>query len=165
MTSKSKKAASGIIEMVIMIGLVIAITAIVWGVVNGIIGTQVKSTESCFGNFGKVSFNKQYTCANSAAGEVQFSLALGDLKIDGILVSLSGVSASKSFKIDNSTTFSYIKMYGGSYGGALSLPEKNSGLTYVVDLSGLGVSDATSIKVSPIISGNQCEVSDSINEL
>lgn len=159
----NKKAVSTVIATVIMIALVIAITAVVWGVINNIIGDQIESSESCFGNFGKVKLNKQYTCKSST--EAQVSILIGDLKIDGILVALAGNSASKSFELKNGSTSAAIKMYNGTYGQSLSLPSENAGLTYVIDLSGFGVSDASSVKISPIMNGNQCEVSDSVDEL
>lgn len=162
---KNKKAVSGVIETVIMIALVIAITAIVWGVINNLVGSQIKSSESCFGNFGKVKFDKQYTCVDTSGGEAQISLSIGDIEIDSLLIALSGNSASKSFELKNASTFAYVKMYNGTYSESLTLPGKNSGLTYVVDLSNLGVADASSIKISPIIKGNQCDISDSIDEL
>mgnify|MGYP001570209919 CR=1 FL=1 len=165
MAIKNKKGVSTIIATVIMIALVISITAIVWGVINNLIGTQIASSESCFGNFGKVKLSKQYTCINSTPGEVRFALSIGDISVDSILVALAGNSGSKSFEVKNAAAFPYVKMYNGAYGGSLSLPGKNSGLTYVIDISALGVSDANSIKISPIIKGNQCEVSDSVDEI
>tara|TARA_Y100000034_G_scaffold130823_1_gene190254 strand:- start:2302 stop:2835 length:534 start_codon:yes stop_codon:yes gene_type:complete len=162
---KNKKGVSGIIATVIMIGLVIAIAAILWSVVNNLIGEQVSSSESCFGNFGKVTLNKQYVCKDSIANEIQFAINIGDIDVDSALVSVSGQSGTKSFEIKNSTTYSYVKMFGGSYGGALQLPGENAGLTYVVGLTTLGITDATSIKIAPVLNGNQCEVSDSITSI
>ena len=162
---KNRKGVSTVIATVIMIALVIAVTAIVCGVINNLIGTQIESSESCFGNFGKVKLNKQYTCLNSSSDEAQFSLSIGDISVDSVLVALAGNSGSKSFELKNASSFAYARMYSGSYGGSLTMPGKNSGLTYVVDLSSLGVSDANSIRISPIIKGNQCEVSDSIEEI
>ncbi|PIO08615.1 hypothetical protein COU59_00910 [Candidatus Pacearchaeota archaeon CG10_big_fil_rev_8_21_14_0_10_34_12] len=164
-TKKNKKAVSGIIATVIMIGLVIGVTAIVWAVINNLIGKEISSSQSCFGNFGKVTLNKKYTCIDTALGEAHVSLSVGDVRIDSVLMAFSGASASKSFELKDGSNFSYVKSYSGSYSGTLSLPEKNSGITYIVDLSGLGVSDASSLKISPIIEGTQCEVSDSISEL
>ncbi len=161
----SKKGVSGILATVIMIALVIGLVAVVWASINSLVNKEIASTESCFGNFGKVSLNKQYTCKNSANGEMQISLEVKDITITGILVSISGQSGSKSMEIKNSSSYAYAKMFGGTYGQVLGLPEKNSGLTYVISLSSLGISDGDSIKIAPIINDNQCEVSDSLSEI
>ncbi len=162
-----KKGISGIVATVIMIALVVGVTAIVWVVINNLITDQIGSTESCFGSFGEVTLNKQYTChdLNPLINEIKFSINIDDLNVDSVLVSISGESGAKSFEIKNSSTYSYVKMFSGSYGGALQLPEKNAALTYIVNLTGSGVSDAKSIKIAPIINDNQCEVSDSIIEV
>tara|TARA_Y100000031_G_scaffold109380_1_gene120372 strand:- start:433 stop:1011 length:579 start_codon:yes stop_codon:yes gene_type:complete len=162
---KNRKGISGIVATVIMIALVVGITAIVWVVINNLVKEQIGSSESCFGNFGEVSLNKQYTCYNSGSSEIQFAMNIGDISIDSVIVSVSGQSGAKSFEVKNNLTYSYVKMYSGSYEGTLQLPDKNSGLTYVINLSGIGITDATSIKIAPIINANQCEVSDSILEI
>ena len=68
-----KKGLSGIVATVIMIALVVGITAMVWVVVKNLIQGQISSTESCFGNFGKVNLNKEYTCYDSTLSEIQFA--------------------------------------------------------------------------------------------
>ncbi len=165
MIFKNRRGISGIVAMVIMIALVIGITATVWVVVSNLVKGQIGSSESCFGNYGEVSLDKAYTCYDSSLNETQFEITLGDISIDSVLVSVSGKSGSKSFKIKNNVTYSYVKMYGGSYGGVLQLPAKNAGLTYVVNLAGIGIIDSKSIKIAPIINSNQCEVSDTVTEL
>ncbi|HED05111.1 MAG TPA: hypothetical protein ENI61_00320 [Ignavibacteria bacterium] len=165
MIFKNRRGISGIVAMVIMIALVIGITATVWVVVSNLVKGQIGSSESCFGNYGEVSLDKAYTCYDSSLNETQFEITLGDISIDSVLVSVSGKSGSKSFKIKNNITYSYVKMYGGSYGGVLQLPAKNAGLTYVVNLAGIGIIDSKSIKIAPIINSNQCEVSDTVTEL
>lgn len=162
---KNHRGISGIVAMVIMIALVVGITATVWVVVNNLVKGQIGSSESCFGNFGEVGLNKQYTCYDSSLSEIQFAIKIGDISIDSALVSVSGKSGSKSFEIKNNSTYSYVKMYGGSYGGTLQLPAKNAGLTYIINLTGIGITDAKSIKIAPIINSNQCEVSDSVLEI
>jgi flagellin-like protein len=164
-SKKEKKAVSGVITTVIMIALVIAIVGILWAVVNNLIGGQIDSSESCFGNFGEVTFNKQFTCKDSTLNETQFALNIGDVTAGGVLVSLIGESGTKSFELKEGSTFAYVKALDGAYNGALTLPGKNEGSTYVVALNTLGVSDATSIKIAPVIDNNQCEVSDTIAAL
>lgn len=158
----NRRGVSGIVATVIMIALVIAIATILWVVINNLLKEQISSSESCFGNFGEVSLNKQYTCHDSGSNEIQFAINIGNIDIGSVLVSVLGESGTKSFEVKNNATYSYVKMYNGNYGESLQLPEENSGLTYVINLVGIGIEDATSIKIAPIINGNQCEVSDSI---
>ena len=160
-----KKGVSTIIATVIMIALVIIIISVLWVVVNNLIGEQIASSESCFGNFGKINFNKQYTCYNSSLNEIQFAINIEDIDVEGVLVSVSGQSGTKSFEVKDGLTYSYVKMFGGIYNESLNLPGKNAGLTYVIDLDVIGIANATSTKIAPIIRGTQCEVSDSITSL
>lgn len=160
-----KKGISGIVATVIMIALVVGITSILWVVINNLVKEQIGSSESCFGNFGEVTLSKQYTCHDSSSNEIQFAMNIGDISIDSVLVSVSGKSGAKSFEVKNNLTYSYVKMYNGNYGGILQLPEKNAGLTYIINLAGIGITDAKTIKIAPIINTNQCEVSDSIIEI
>lgn len=160
-----KRGISTIIATVIMIALVIILISTLWVVINNLIGEQIASSESCFGNFGKINFNKQYTCYDSSLNEIQFAINIEDIDVESVLVSVSGQSGTKSFEVKNGSIYSYVKMFGGIYGGALQLPEKNAGLTYVIDLGIIGIPNAASIKIAPVISGTQCEVSDSITSI
>ena len=159
---KNKKGLSQIIATMIMIVLVVVITAVVFNVVNNLINEQIESSESCFGNFGKITINKQYTCYDLNSNELQFSISIGDVDIDGFLASVSGRSGSKSFEIKDES-INFVKMYNGLYGETIKPPGKNSGLTYVINLSEINIEDLNSITIAPIIDGNQCEVSDSLS--
>ena len=160
----NKKGISTVIATVIMITLVLVIIGVIWVSINTLISKEIKTTESCFGNFGKVTLDKRYTCLNSSSNELQFSINIGDITVDRVLVSISSLSGSKSLEISN-TTMNNVKMYNGVYGGLVEVPEKNAGLTYVVDISGLGISTPDSISIAPIISEIQCGVSDSLFEI
>lgn len=161
----NKKGVSPIIATMVIIIMVMVIAGIAYSFVSGLIQGQIEGSESCFGNFQEVSINKGFTCEDTTNGEVQFFISLGDLEVSGILVSLEGVSGGKSFKISNGASFQYLKNYGGVYGEIINVPGKNSGTTYVVDLTSLGISGLKSIKIAPEIGGNQCEVSDSISAI
>lgn len=162
---KNKKGMSEIITSMIMIGLVLVVIAIVWVVINNLIQDKVTSTQSCFGDFGAVTLNKQYTCLDSINKELQFSVSIGDADVSGVLISVSGPSATKSFTIEDGANYSYLKKYGGTYGGSLSTPGENSGVTYVADLTVMDVTDADTIRIAPIMDGEQCDVSDTILDL
>ena len=93
---------------------------------------------------------------------MQFSLNLGGTNVDGVLVSISSSSQSKTFTITTKPqTITNLANYDGT--SQISLPGLNSGLTYVYTWSGSDIPN--SIQVAPIVTGQQCSVSDSIQQL
>lgn len=165
MKYKSKKGLSLVISTLLIILLVLLATAIVWRVVTKMINSQIDESEACFGIFDKVKLNLEYTCYNSTSKELQFSIDLGDVEVDSVLVSVFTKEKSKSFEITTEETqIENLKNYDGS--NNIKLPEKNAGLTYFYDLSGAGFSEwPKNIEIAPIVNKNQCEVSDSLNEI
>ncbi|MDD5012557.1 MAG: hypothetical protein PHQ66_02860 [Candidatus Nanoarchaeia archaeon] len=158
----NKRGISTIVITVILISLSMAAVVIVWASVNAVIKNQIGSSESCFGNYDKVQINKQYTCYNSSSDEIRFSLMVGDIEIDKIVVSVSSESAVKSYEITNTPeNISTLTMYP-SGDSNIVLPEKNSGLTYRA--TGFD-SEADLIKIAPVIGGNQCEVADTLSQI
>lgn len=158
----NKKGLSMVISAMIMIVLVIAAVGIIWTIVKNLIEGKIEETESCFGIFDKVSINNRYTCYESSSDEVQFSINIGDIDVDKILVLISGIQDSKSIEIYNGVIYSDVKNYGSEYNTSLNLPGKNGGLTYVVkDFS----DNPNSIEISPVINKNVCGISDSLFEI
>jgi len=155
----SKKGISGVITVVLMIALVMAAAAIVWGIVNSTLKDQVEGAKSCFGNFNKVTINPIYTCYDSTSDTVQFSLSIGDIDVDEVLVGISFAGASGSYTLTN-TDQQGIGLTLYPSGGEVKLPGKNAGLTYVA--SGY-TSKPDLIQIIPVIAGQQCEVSDTIS--
>jgi len=138
-----KKGVSGVVTALILIALVLVATTIVWGVINKIVKKELATAESCFGIFDKVSVNNDYTCHNSSSQELRFGISMGDINVDELLVSISGVEQSRSFKLSNeASTESYIRAYTG---GDIVLPSKNAGLTYIVDLTLIRLNESGSI--------------------
>jgi len=162
---KNKRGVSAVVGVVILVLIVLALIAIVWTVVNTLVRDKMDQSESCFGSFGEVTINNAYTCYSNLSGEeLQFSISIGDLNVDEVLVSVSEVGLTKNLKIPG--TYNYVKPYKGSYGMEVKLPEINGGLTYILDLDGAGFSGKPdSIKLSPTINDNQCGVSDSSNSI
>jgi flagellin-like protein len=159
MKNFNRKGVSEIIATVIIIALVLLITGIVWTAVNGLIQSRIGNAEACFGNFNKITLDKQFTCYDSNLKETRFMIVVGDVNVDEVLVSVSSNSSSQSFKLSNTEqTISGLTYLNGT--AAVRLPEKNGGTTFVYTFDG-----ARTIKIAPIISGNQCEVSDSIPAL
>lgn len=162
-----KKAISGIITAVVMIALVMAVSSIVWVVVNNLVKDKLDEAGSCFNIFDKVTINSRYTCYDTEGGktELRFPINIADIELTGILVSISNSEGnSKSFKLSKDTTISetYLKLYGGNLGEPIPFPEKNSGTTFVVDTVVAGISSPSSIQIAPIVNERQCEVSDSL---
>lgn len=159
---KNKKAVSGVITVLILIALSLAVISIVWAVISNLVKKQIESTESCFGVFEKVTINGMYTCHDSSLNNFQFSINIGDIDVDEVLVSVSKEGTTESYKINN--TLSIIPDLGPypSGAGSVKLPEKNAGLTYIAG----GFSEKPNlIQIAPVINEKQCGVSDSLYEI
>ena len=83
---KNKRGISGVVTVVIMIALVMVATSIVWAVISKLMTSQIETTQSCFGNFGKVSINSRYTCYDDTQKKFRFSVNVGDVDLDGVVV-------------------------------------------------------------------------------
>ena len=163
----NKRGVSGVIVTIILVAIVMIAAVIVWGVINNLIKGQAGEIESCFGNFGKISINNQYTCYNTTDNLFQFSLKIEDVDVEKVIVSISGGGTIKSFEITNTEqTISNLANYGSSGFGTdlIKLPGKNSGLTYLSN-DAMFATKPDSIQISPVINGKQCEVSDSLSDI
>ncbi len=159
-----KRALSTVVITVILIALSMAAIVLVWGFVNNLIKKQIGSSESCFGNYDKIQINKQYTCYEDLGESyaIRFSLIIGDVDVDKVIVSISSESAVKSYAITGEeSTITGLENYPSGTTD-IKLPGKNSGLTYRA--TGFD-STADLIQIAPVIGENQCEVSDSLSEI
>ncbi|MFH1365232.1 MAG: hypothetical protein ABIH28_01460 [archaeon] len=159
-----KKAMSEVVTAVIMVVLVMSLIAIVWGVISNMVNKELKTTQSCFGNFDRVTINEAYTCYNSSSGEFYFSLNVGDIEIDKILISISSLGSSNSITLNSTSqtlTNPSVTNYPSKTTG-VQAPNKNSGRTYII--SGY-TTIPDSIRVSPIIGGEDCQESDSLTNI
>ena len=144
-----KHALSAIVITVILIALSMAAIIVVWVFVNNMIKKQISSSESCFGNFDKVKLNQQYTCYDSVNSILRFSLNIGNIEVDKVIVSVSSASAVKSYEITSTNqTFDDLVMYSRTNPTQVSLPGENSGLTY----NATGFSSSIDlVQISPVI--------------
>ena len=154
-----------IVITVILIALSMAAIILVWAFINNMIKKQIKSSESCFGNYDKVQLNEQYTCYEKLIGsnyDLRFSLSVGDIEVDKVIVSVSSASAVKSYELTNTEqTILGLSMYP-SDSVQIKLPGKNAGLTY----KATGFTEKIdSIQIAPVIGKTQCDVSDSFLEI
>jgi len=160
-----KKGLSTVIITLLLILLSLVTIGIVWVFVSNMVNNQIESSQSCFGNFEKVQINEMYTCyerIDSTHYNLRFSLSLGKVSADSVIVSVSSSSAVKSYEIKNSPQIiSNLTMYPSGEIDII-LPGENEGLTY--NATGFS-SIIDSIEISPIIDGSSCGVSDSISEV
>ncbi len=158
----NKRGLSNVVATVIMIAIVIAATVLVWVVINNTVNKEVEGTTSCFGIFDKVSLEPEYTCYDSSGKYLLFGIGIGDLEVDGIIVSVSSVGGSTSLTIDkkSSSDNSNLKFYNGTLNEWA--PGINTGFTY--NLTGIN-SLPDSIRIAPIIGGKQCAETDEITEI
>jgi len=163
---KNNKGLSEIVSVVLILVLVMVMVGIVWGVVNSLVEDELSQTGSCFEIFGKVTLNDGYTCYNSSSKELMFSISVGDLSPDEVLVGVTSAGTSSTFKLNKmGTPVANVVTYP-SRSINVSLPGKNAGLTYLFNMSKAGMSvPAESIRIAPIVGENQCEVSDAIEEV
>lgn len=162
---KNRNGLSTIITTLIIIVLSIVAVGLVWVSVNGMVKKQISSSESCFGNYNKVTLNSQYTCYERISPtnyNLRFSLSVGDINVDKIIVSVSSASSVSSYVITNiSRNISGLSMYPSGSSNII-VPGMNSGLTYKATGFTSGIDG---IQIAPVIGGNQCDVSDSITQV
>jgi flagellin-like protein len=164
MQNKKKRGLSDVVATVILIALVIVATGVVWAAIDNMIRNRTERAQACFdvGFSQKTGINEDYTCYNSTNQQVQFSLSVWDIQIDGMLVSITSAGSSKSYTITNTPQtipglFSYPDM-----GNSVQLPGKNSGSTYIA--TGFPTT-IDSIQIAPIVGDKQCDVSDQIKQI
>ena len=158
----NKHGLSEVVTTVIIVAITVAIGGVVWAVVSNLVGEQLDEGEACFGVFDQVKLNNDYTCYNPTSDRMQFSLIVGDIEIDGILVSVTYSGNSKSVTLTNqSQTLADVTNYPGGNDG-VKIPNKNSGSTYFFE----GVTEwPTSISIIPIIKTEQCGSTDTLHEI
>ncbi len=162
---RNKKGVAPIIATVILIALVMVVVASVWVLVNNLVKDKLEESGACFGIFEKVNLNSRYTCDNSDSNEFWFSIDIGDVDVDNVLVGISAGGTSVTFRINETgSEIDNLVMYSGS--SNIVLPSKNAGLTYILDLTGTDFSeDVNSINIAPMIEGTQCSISDSMYDI
>lgn len=161
----SKKAISETITTLTFIGLAIVAIGIVWVVVNNLLQENISQTSSCFNILDKVKFEDDYTCFKSSSNELEFYLTIGNIDVDNVLISITGEEGAKSLTLEKSQSYSFLKYLNGEYKEEVSLPSKQSGKTYVINLNEFEIGNPLGIKVAPVVNGKQCEVSDNVLDL
>jgi len=163
----NKKGISTIVGSVILIAIVFAVGAIVWGVINNTVNDSLKGTTSCNNIMGKIELNPSYICFDATGKRLVFSINIKDIEVNGMLISLSKSGATKSIEFIDGvgpTNSEDITLYPS--GGATELPGENEGLTYVYNTTGTSFETGVDlIEIAPKIDGNQCSTIDSISNI
>ncbi len=159
-----KRGLSAVVSTLILVALAIATIAIVWFVVNNIVRENTDQSASCFEALGKVKINDEYTCYNRNDNTLQISIDVEDADIEEIRISFSDIQSTKTIDVLSSPQLiDGVEMYGGEQ--SVKIPDKNSGLTYSINLTKFGVNGVDSAKVAPSVNGKSCEVSDELNRI
>jgi flagellin-like protein len=158
------KGVSPIIGTVLIVGITVVIAAFIWVVVNNLVISKTKSS-SCFDAFDKVKINEGFSCYNVSSKEALVFIEVKDISLDALLVSIVSEGKSSTFKILNETSQINGVLSYPERNTQISLPKKNSGKTYIVNLTYFGLNNTDIISVAPIINGNQCEISDSLEDV
>jgi hypothetical protein len=162
----AKRGLSTIVITLIIILVSIVAIGIVWAFVNNMIKSQIHSSESCYGNYDKIKINRMYTCFERISAtnyNLRFSLSMGDVSVDKVIVSVSSAGNVNSYEITNTPkNIINLVMYSGTNPSNVILPAKNAGLTY--NATGFSAK-IDSIEISPYIQGTLCGVSDSVSEI
>jgi flagellin-like protein len=159
---KNKKGISNIIATLLLIVLTVVLVVIVWTVINSLVNQKITQSSACFGNFNTINLNGQYTCFNSTTNNLQFSLNIGDIAVDGVLVTISSSSQSKSITLKSTPQqIPNLVYYNGT--SLVALPGENSAMTYYYNWSGSDTPN--SVQIAPIIKGQQCATSDTLTTI
>ena len=160
---KNKKGLSAVITTLIMIALVIVLITIVWIAVDRMTKGAIEGSESCFDIAGKANINNMYTCWDGT--DLNFSIKLGDINPDAVIVSISTVGSSKSYIINGTSVYTgEVKNYDDPnyVGRTLDALTANSGQTYVTTFFD---SKPDSIELFLVFGDKQCSVSDALYEI
>jgi len=149
----NKKAMSAIVAVMILILIVLAGTAIIWKVLNKTVDEGLEEAKSCYDLMGKVTVNSKYTCYNSIEKEMDVSVEVGDVDIDGLFIVIAFETSAVSFELTNEEApIENLRNYDGTY--QVKVPGKNAGSTYIASNI---VEMPFSIEIAPKINDNLCE--------
>jgi FlaG/FlaF family flagellin (archaellin) len=162
MMRKNKKGISGVIATILLIAISMAAVIIVWNVINNLLSEKLEETESCFNIFGKVSLNSRYTCYDTTSKSLRFSLNIGDIDVEKVIVSVSSAGDTTGYELTSTGGSPGLTKYGSA--GDVKLPAKNGGSTYVTAQDSFAASP-DSIQLTPVIQGKQCDTSDTLSEI
>ncbi|MBU2616694.1 MAG: hypothetical protein KKB79_01795, partial [Nanoarchaeota archaeon] len=144
------------------VAMTIVAVSIVWSVTQNLVDDQTSGAKACFDILGKVSFNDQNTCYTGLETEVQtlqFSIDIGDVYVDAVVIGISEATKNTNLELNLTTSqIDYLTMYDESTD--ISLPGRNSGSTYIFDMEGAEFTFVPELRITPKINGTFCDTSD-----
>ncbi len=162
---KNKKAVSAVITTVIMVALSIALIAIMWVFIQGLIEDRIGESEACLGILDKVKFNGKYTCYDSNKGELKFLVSTQDIEVDKLIIGIEGPKMEKRIELSDSKNYTYVGNSSQVYETDISAPKENSAKNYYVNLTDLDMEKPDRLVVIPVVEGYNCPESNSLNDI
>lgn len=168
-----KKGISGVVETILLILIVVIAIGILVAFLIPFVRKNLDEAGSCIDTINQIKLNPAYTCYYSSGGNTGMlvNIEVEKLKIDEIVILLSGGGESKNIKIKNGTLGSNdLNMYRDTPPwDDLVVPRENEGKTYWIPFSFTGqpnfkyyMSKVEQVKIAPIIKGKQCDIVDDI---
>jgi len=163
-----KKGLSPIVSVVLIIGLVIASVTIVFNVVKNMSEEKLNEAQSCFEIRDTFEINGDYTCYNKSGPEdsfnsnVRVSISRNVASLDYLLVAISSVNDSKTFKLyDVNMEIEGISNYpDGSL--EINLPGNESGKTYIINWD---IAKPEKIQIAPSVNEKMCGTLDEMPQV
>lgn len=191
---KNKKGISTIIASILMIVLVLIATGVLYGIVSNLINKDMNRVEKCsLSIVDQVTINQAYTCHNPNWKRIQFdnhnalpnnqsmiSIKVKDVTIDKLLITLTYGLESETFELVDGMVIPNLTNLGATAPNELiSLPKKGEVKTYRIFAKTIKIPEGStflekintdntvpdSISIIPVIRGEQCGVSDQLNEV
>ena len=156
-----KKALSAIISTLILIIMVLVATTTVWIFVKKNVNGNLEQAKTCYDILGKIKLNSEYTCYDRVSQATHFSIEVGNITLDKLLVGLKTEDDSVVYTLTNQEqTIPGLKNYDNT--DQVKLPDKNSESTFIS--TGL-TTEPTTIEIAPIINNKNCDIIDSISDI
>jgi hypothetical protein len=158
-----KKAVSGVLATVLLVGLVIVLMVLVWGFVNNFVNENTENSEKCYNAHDKIRLVDQFTCYNSSSKKLYFGIAIDDIELEGVSITVYSDMQSKTFYIPSSgNSISFLSFYGDERGEPVNLPGPESSESYIFYMDEAGLSsNPESIEITPVFE-EKCQISDTI---
>jgi hypothetical protein len=162
----NERGLSAIISTVLIIGIGIVLTAVIWGIVDSLVEEKLDESKSCFNIFEKLKINEEYTCYDASENVLNLSIIRGDIEVDSLLIGITGETEGVTKEIFNAS-----EIVSGVFflGEDIALPEtpvelpgKEGGKTYLI--TGINF-EIEEIVIAPKINKNQCEAVDFLSDV
>ena len=162
-----KRGVSGVVVTIILIGITLSAITIVWSIVSNSLNRNLGKSQSCSDLFQKISLNRDYTCFDNLSRELHFSINIGDIMVDKIIIYVTSGANSGKFELTNTPhSITNVKPFGGNYGENVTLPGKNTGTTYVLNMPRAGLNEfPEEIQLVPVIDSNECPTIDAMRSI